>query len=512
MERKDILRLLGDEVAQNDKNFLRYAIERKDLLDEVSNPEEKLIIINAPRGSGKSGLLLSLGDRLKGSTNDNTIVLPIFFHDLAFPENISSESQFINYWKNTILSEIVFAIGERKTFFARDDDIALAEAMEAIGEKEKNVVSSVLDRLKFKGSPIEKTRSDPKLHLPMLNRLINRSKFTFWVLLDEMDDHYKDNDEVNFRLIGLLQACQAINRMTERVIIRLTIRPHILTILKGKFDVVQKFHQRTIAVTWSPDEFVRLLAKRVETYTGQKDNFALELFPGKLSNRKKKELERNKLEAVIDQFFEDFDLSFKKEKGSNYRALHTASLGKPRWLVGLCFEALKKAPGDRADRLAFQKAMYDYGHERINFLAGEHYEHFPKLKAVTNALAALHRADLGSTDELRVLLMDEVVKKGVDSPDAEFDKDVKESIYSDHALSIAQKLFQIEFIRARQDAGGRKRNHRFFSWRERPELLSSWHRHPRMSWQIHPTFLRGLNVIDSGLYKTADQIKTFGQR
>ena len=74
MRKRDIKKLLGSDLAQNDKNFLSYAIERKEILDELADPDNYLVILNAPRGSGKSGLILSTESFLKEYSKRNVII------------------------------------------------------------------------------------------------------------------------------------------------------------------------------------------------------------------------------------------------------------------------------------------------------------------------------------------------------------------------------------------------------------------------------------------------------
>lgn len=54
VEREIIRELLGSDMAQRDPRFLDYCIERQDLLKTLVDPSERLVILNAPRGSGKA--------------------------------------------------------------------------------------------------------------------------------------------------------------------------------------------------------------------------------------------------------------------------------------------------------------------------------------------------------------------------------------------------------------------------------------------------------------------------
>ncbi len=83
MEVSRINQLLGDEFAQNDENFRLYAINRDDLLGRLIDPKQHYVIINAPRGSGKSGLLLKLEEALRIASPTRNVVVTKYLLDLG---------------------------------------------------------------------------------------------------------------------------------------------------------------------------------------------------------------------------------------------------------------------------------------------------------------------------------------------------------------------------------------------------------------------------------------------
>ena len=74
MNKKDIRRLLGSDLAQKDKCFLEYAVKKNELIKELGDPDNGLMIINSPRGSGKSGLVILHEVFLKKSSEHYVVI------------------------------------------------------------------------------------------------------------------------------------------------------------------------------------------------------------------------------------------------------------------------------------------------------------------------------------------------------------------------------------------------------------------------------------------------------
>jgi hypothetical protein len=503
---EDIKRLLGSELAQDDPNFLKYSVPRTGLLRRLASFENRLIIINAARGSGKSGLLISHKHEI-GRSYPRDVIIHKFYSDIALPPDSTDVSQYVSFWKNTLLGWVVDEIGRRTTFAFTDSQIEAVESAEKHGVKERNPVTSLLSRLKFKHLPVEKLAYDPSVTDGLFSRLSTDSNRRFWILLDEMDDHY--TEARNNCLVGLMQAAKHLTHSHQGIGIRLTIRPHIMTLLRTTHDIIQKFRSDELSISWNETQLEDLLARRISVFEGMDEDRQLVLGLVDPYAAPKHQLPRE----LISRYFEDFDASFGAGKTSNFRALYTLSFYRPRWMIEYCTLALEQAEGNRATKTDFKLALEQFGTNRVQYLCAEHNYHIPQIEAIINQIIGARKAALGRSEQLMDLLLERVIQPGIitisgDSGKTQAEIEAKQKLV---ALDLAKQLFAIEFIRARQSAGGRD-DHRFYRYQDRPSLLASWSSEPNITWQLHPTFSRGLNIEDSGVYRVEGEVREFGKR
>lgn len=500
MSRVTLRKVFGSEMAQEDPNFLEYALTRKEYLEPLSDEDSKVIILNAARGSGKSGLLISLSENLK--EQKDTIVIRQDYRDMTFPRGNLSVNESLNYWKNTILSTVVSSIGKRKGWAMFDDDITAVELSENLGVKQKNLLTSVLDRLKFKGSPVEKCDFDGNIPIEKMSRIVTASQSKYWLLLDEMDDIYDNGDEINL-LIGLLQAVAYLAVRLENVWIRVTIRPHILTSLRVSNGTIQKLNEHELSLSWSKEQLIEVIAKRLDFY--QKKCSLDTQFPLDLSVvdvNKEKESEKTRL---IANYFEDFDMSFSLGAESGYRAFATLCFYRPRWLIEFCKEVRKiTREGSRSNLYHYKRAFVPFGNRRIQFISGEFNKTIPYIEAAMNALIAVGSAGFGKSKKLRSVIVNQIIKTNI--------VEASENEHHRVALEIAKNLYRTEFLRGKSKIAGAGGYHRFYYFVDRPDMLSSWQQEPNVLWEIHPTFQRAFNLVDSQTYKVSEDVKLIGKK
>ncbi len=506
MTSDDIKRLLGSELAQDDPNYLKYSVPRITLLRQLRDFDNRLIIINAARGSGKSGLLINHKDEI-GRFFQQDVIIHKFYSDIALPPDSNDVSQYVSFWKNTLLGWVVDEIGTRTKFAVTDSQIGAVESAEKHGLKERNLVSSLLRRLKFKHLPIEKLDYDPSITDGQFARLSSSFSPRFWILLDEMDDHY--TEARSNCLVGLMQAAKHLTYSHQNISIRLTIRPHIMTLLRTTHDIIQKFRSAELTISWNESQLEELLARRVSVFEGTDQNRQLSLGLVDPYTAPKHQIPRE----LIGKHFEDFDASFGANKTSHFRALYTMSFYRPRWLIEYCILALELAEGNFASRTDFKLALEQFASNRVQYLCAEHNYHIPQIEAIINQVIGARKANLGKSEQLRELIIERIIKSGIvtiagDAGKTQSEDQAKQALV---ALEIAKSLFSIEFIRARQTAGGRD-DHRFYRYQDRPSLLASWSGEPNITWQLHPTFSRGLNIEDSGVYRVEGEVREFGKR
>lgn len=491
--------MFGSEMAQHDPHFNDYVVDRSDLLTDISSDKNDLLIINAARGSGKSGLLIIFEEILKKNTDN--IIIKRYYAEITLPDGKITVNGSIGFWKNFMLGSIVSEVGKDTSFAFWDDEISAVEFSESQGDREHNLLTSILNRLKFKGNIIEKCDFDPNLNIGQLSRIVSKSSKTYWILLDEMDDIYDNGDNINL-LIGLIQASSFIASKFSNVRIRLTIRPHILTYLRLNNPVIQKIKECELKITWNISQLREIIYKRLDFYErsqGDINQTLLELTPQTEDDNNKYKTE------LISKYFSDFDMSFNDDSESNYRAFGTLCFYRPRWMIEFCKEVMKLvAEGEKATNYHYKRAFSSFGQNRIQFTIGEFSIIYPFIMNALSAVAAIRKTIIGNSKKLRSEIINRILKQGY----IEYDQKM-EFIKS---LEIAQALYKVEFIRAKEIIPGPGNNHRFHYYSERPDLLQSWTNEPHICWEIHPTFARALNIKDSDIYEVAGEVKVFGKK
>lgn len=505
MDSQKIKRLLGTELAQDDPNFIKYAIQREELLEPLRDRNNQFLIINAARGSGKSGLLLSHEFDIKSANTASDIVIKKFYGDAPLPEKFETFHSALHFWKNTILGWIVSQIGANLSSPSDPDQVVAANYAEALGNRE---IDQTLLQLRVNQPAIAKTDFDERLTDGYLSRLIEKSGKHFWILLDEMDDYYENSPNINNKLIGLLKSAKHIVKLHRNIYVRLTIRPHIMTTLYRTSDVAQTFRGDELKISWNEKTLLKLLAKRIENYEGP-DNSQLPLFGG----AQEKENDWRTLNKTVEKYFEPFDASLEQSRREmGFKGLVTYSIERPRWMLELCRLALESSNGDKATIRDFRIAVAEYSRNRVIFLAGEHKYHMPEFEAIANQIAAERKWKLGDSKSLKNLIIKRVIRAGIKPvrKDGVLEDEII-NLENTAALKIAQDLYMIDFIRAHQSLGGKGR-HRFYTYNNRPSLLTSWSEEPNISWELHPTFARSFNILDTGTYFAGGEDKLFRER
>lgn len=494
MDVSQIELLLGREFAQKDRNFLEYCVPREDILERLRNVKRPFFLIVAPRGSGKSGLLLMLEDELRRMGSATSRVIKKYYEDIALPMKADDVDTSVQHWLAMMLEWIVADIGTSIEVPETPDEVFAVELAEVRGLRERRKQTQSHDS----------TVSFDNMRL-IAKRLFAKTNQKFWLLLDEMDDYYSNTRSRNHALVGLLQACDAITGLSDQILVRVTIRPHIHAHLKTNFDVVQKFRDAELPLHWTEVQLRSLLVRRIQHFdhnmSRNQPELALEANPPDRHQPHREACD------VIARYFADFDAGFRPEKTTDYRALQTLSLRRPRWMIELCWLALQLSPSDYADVSSFIKAMHEFGRNRLHFLAGEHKAHLPDLMAWVNSLTAARKSIFGSSEAFRNILIQYVVR----SDDTSVGSRAPSAQELAESLRIAQALYMTEIVRAHQDAGG-KDNHRFYTYYDSPELLSSWSGRANLTWSMHETFARALNIIDNNTYRVGGEVRVFGER
>ncbi|MCV2350813.1 P-loop ATPase, Sll1717 family [Paucibacter sp. Y2R2-4] len=496
MDRKTINEILGSDMAQHDRRFLTYCIEREDILQSLRDENEQLLVLNAPRGSGKSGLLLQLNRDLNKCPRH--IVINKISGQVEYPRENLDVHGYVNFWNTQLLGWLFTEIGRQPQIAFSEAAINAVEYAEKKGAKQKNIVTHVLDKINFKALPIERAKMDPVVRHEEVLGLIKTIDKNFWLLLDEFDDSYDNTERFNTILAGLLISAQTISQLVTNVKIRITVRPHVMKILESTFDKIPTLRETQISVGWTTEQLGAILARRIESYLERTGDDMEALIAGTLSEKHV----RSRQEALIRLYFQNFDLEFDSPFGNENKTwitqtLATISMYRPRWLIEyckLCLEACNIPPVSSTEA---RSALYKFGKNRIAFLQAEHRAIYAKIELMLNQFSTYGKNSFPSSNSLRSFIVAKIIGVGI--------LPTMPECVDTASLQIARFLHMIDFIQGKQSLGpGVYKHHHFI---DRPELFSSWTEHPDLRWVIHPSFANALDLDGNRSYRAGEQIK-----
>jgi hypothetical protein len=143
--------LFGNEVAEDatDQEFKSYYYERNKT-KRISGISERLLIVKAYKGEGKSALLRKSISIVKDFRTN--IVIERKGHQLSPSLSSSDYGEWVREWKRVIFQNLAYEIGASIGFAWNDDSMSLVEESEKTGFKEKGFLISVLERFGVKYS------------------------------------------------------------------------------------------------------------------------------------------------------------------------------------------------------------------------------------------------------------------------------------------------------------------------------------------------------------------------
>ena len=195
-------KLFGNEAGEDEdlEHLNAYYIENNDF-DDFYDPSEKLSIVSARKGMGKSALLSRLDYKLRSEElYSSPIVIRVKGNDLLGLGSFagSDHSYLENYWKQIICKRIVMEIGTQIGLALTDDTMSMVELAELDGIKSKNIIgaltSRMLGKLPLLGVEIKKSIPINTEHL-LKRYQESEERRHVWLLIDDIDATFQNNSE-----------------------------------------------------------------------------------------------------------------------------------------------------------------------------------------------------------------------------------------------------------------------------------------------------------------------------
>jgi hypothetical protein len=473
--------LFGNDAGEDEsQEILESYFINNDEYDDFYDVDNQLCVVNARKGMGKSTLLSKLDyDLRKKEENDSPIVIRVTGNALLGLGDFTNKDQAYleNYWKQIICKEINIHIGNLIGIALTSDEMSMVEISELEGMKSKNIVGSLLSRIKGKIPFIgaDAGSSTPDNLERLLQNYLNENKDRrVWVLIDDIDAKYIDNDEYQQRVGSFFSAIRGLAKDVNKLNIRATVRSDVWVNLRHIEDL-DKWEQYMISVYWTKRQMRDMLAKKISSYVKRKHSASKEAKYNYLSDY-------NKLFALI--FITPIRWAGKERPV--FDAINAFSNHKPRAMGQLCRMAAKQAHKSscKVSLNQFNEVLTKFGQNRRDDLIKEHVHQFEELDNLIDSFRAgareYKRSDLHMIFETKFI-------KGRNNEDIPL-IDGKPYFSLDDLGSFAYKVGLI----AKLHDDGKT----FTVFSDDPDLFSSQENISNdVCWSLHPSYRKYLNVV-----------------
>lgn len=468
--------IFGNEAGEDeDIRLLESYFVDNNKFNKFLDFEKKISIISAKKGMGKSALLMILYKKLLD--NEQKFVIKETGNSLlGLGDFKSSDTSYLeNYWKQVICQRINIEIGKKINLALDDTSISMVESAELSGFKSKNLFSALIDRLALKIPMLpEKKEVIQASAIPLLRRYQESKNQKIWLLIDDIDAKYLDDEFNQARVSSFFSAIRSLVNEMDGLYIRTTIRSDVWTNLRYIEDL-DKFEQYKIEINWTQKQIRDILAKQILAYVKRNH-------PESREAHYKYETDYNNLFKLI---FET-PIQWQGQETSIFNAIHAFSNKRPRWLNQVCRMALEQAveANSKAQKVKlenFTQIMQRFGKNRKADLLKEHKHQFGELDIFIDSFRN-HKKEY-TYDDLMFAIKNFFVR----------DRDYKDiskidgvAIHDTHDLgAFAYKIGLISH----------KNGKIFTHYNDNPDLFNSMeNRNNQLTWSIHISYWEYLNL------------------
>ncbi len=243
---KDLINsdLFGNEAGEDEDSdkLASYFVYKSDFDDFYSNTR-KLQFVRAKKGVGKSALLVQ-SMSTKAQKSPENLYLYIKGADLLAIQDIKSDSpnDLIYGWQQRICSRINLELGSRLRFAFSDNSITLIESAEVSGFRGRNLIGSLIDRMRVKGGGIELGRNHlvQKDSEALLKRVANNEDANVWLFVDDIDATFVNTEHERIKVSTFFSACRNLVNSVKGLHIRASVRSDVWSILKQYDEAMDK--------------------------------------------------------------------------------------------------------------------------------------------------------------------------------------------------------------------------------------------------------------------------------
>ena len=236
--------LFGNDAGEDETpSVLESYFIDLDEFSEFYSQAQNLCVVSARKGMGKSALLNKFAYILeKCEKNCTAIVIRTTGNALLGLGDFQGKDQAYleNYWKQIICKKINIEIGKNIGFALSNDAISMVEAAELEGIKSRNIAGALLSRIngKIPALGVEIKSQFPDNWQAQLHEYQTKHEnSTIWLLVDDIDAKYVDNDEYQNRIGSFFTAIRGIANEVNNLKIRSTVRTDVWNNLRHLEDL-----------------------------------------------------------------------------------------------------------------------------------------------------------------------------------------------------------------------------------------------------------------------------------
>lgn len=473
--------MFGKDSGENERDqaLQEYFVELPEFR-KFFNPNNELGIVRARKGMGKSAMLKVLSLRRKEATPDDLVIF-ITGNELMGMGDFTGKTQAYleNHWKQVICKRICIELGKTIDVAISDLDMSLVEAAELEGYKNLNLLSALTERA---GGMIQKaliaagganildaTKKRGIINAEQsLRNFQSKGTRNVWVIVDDIDAKYVDDDENQNRVGAFFSALRSLAFGVSGLRIRASVRTDVWRNLR-KMEDQDKLREYVIDIHWKDDALRSIFARRILAYLKRE----------KFSPAMKWDENANYHDLFDQVFYGRFNWD-----GHNvepFIPLKFLAGGRPRWMGQLAKLSGALAGAKRIGEFNIYDSMQEFGQEKVSDIQKEHLHQFPALDKLIVAFRG------GKREYNRYQLLKLIKEKFSDRMDKV--PPVNGFAWKDDE-QLAQFLFEIDFLVARRQ--GRPG---FITYNGDPELFfTEENGQNKILWTVHSSYRNFLRI------------------
>lgn len=481
LENVDYDAMFGNDSGEHERDqaLREYFVELPEFR-KFLNEENELGFVRARKGMGKSAILKVLSLRRKEENPEDLVILTTGNELMGLADfNGKSQAYLENLWKQVICKRICIEIGRRTKVALTDLEMSMVEAAELEGYKDLNILSALTERAggmlqkalaAAGGAAIIEASQKRGVQNPeqALKNFQAKGDRTVWILIDDIDAKYVDDDDNQQRIGAFFSAMRSLAFSVSGLRLRSSVRTDVWRNLR-KMEDQDKLRQYVIDIAWRDDALRTIFTRRILSYLKRE-----QFLPA---------LKWNETQNYYDIFDQVFYGTFhwSKEKVEPFLPLKFLAGGRPRWMGQLAKLAGAKAGTKRISETNVYDAMQEFGQEKVFDIQKEHSHQFASLDKLIQSFRGGKREY--NRYQLLKHISEKFVSKIVDVPE------INGYPYRD-IEQLAEFLFEIDFLVAH-----RQGKPDFVTYNNDPELFSTEENgQNKVMWTVHSSYRNFLRI------------------